>query len=152
MDQRRAVRQRRARLANHGGRRHRLALADSVPSMKKSEMMMVNIRDLIASLILIAMGATANAQLLDDCEQGSFKVGSITYEGPEPYWFDEEIEFCPSTCYTDVIQRTVIRCEATLGRSTTSLPSMIRASSSGPCRDGAFRNITRSSSNRSAMR
>jgi hypothetical protein len=83
--------------------------------MKKREMMMVNIRDLIASSILIAMGATANAQLVDDSEQGPFKAGSITYEGPGLYWFDEEIEFCPSTCYTDVIQSTVIRCEATNG-------------------------------------
>jgi len=51
--------------------------------------MMVNIRDLIASLILIAMGTTANAQLVDDGEQGPFKADSITYEGPGLYWFDE---------------------------------------------------------------
>ncbi len=79
---------------------------------------MFEIRHLMASLALIAMSAmsaTTSAQILNDSEDGPVKSGSITYEGPGLYWFDEGIEFCPSACYTDVVQRTVIRCEATLG-------------------------------------
>ena len=77
---------------------------------------MFDIRHLMASLALITMSATTSAQILDDSENGQVKTGSITHEGSRLYWFDEEIEACPSVCYTDMIQRTVIRCEADLGR------------------------------------
>ncbi len=73
------------------------------------------IRWIMSSLALVAMSASVDAQIVADDEGDPVVTGSVTYEGPELYWFDEELEFCPSACYTEVVQRTVIRCEAPAG-------------------------------------
>jgi hypothetical protein len=78
-------------------------------------MSMTTPRWILGSLALLAMSATAFAQMVEDSEGPLSLIGSITYEGPALDGFDDEFEFCPNLCYTDVVQRTVIRCEATVG-------------------------------------
>ena len=73
---------------------------------------MSTIRWIISSLTLVAMSAMVDAQIVADDEGKPVVTGSVSYEGPEVHWSDEELEICPSACYTDVVQRTVIRCEA----------------------------------------
>lgn len=79
---------------------------------------MLSITRLLGGLVLIATSSSAVAQMVEDSDGPEPVVGSIIYEGPALYWPPDGTprrEFCPIECYTEVIQKTVIRCQAELG-------------------------------------